>query len=157
MKISNDGQFSNLYKGQIPFPYSADKKPVGGMNGTTKRPQPDYTVVSKPLTSVSWVTVKKRSKGQQPTDSTAANYRVKKVGNIWVDIDKPRMSETERAQWELYRRLKKDYEMRQKIKERNDSIARSNKIQTTHQLVDGVMVNIKKIPNFDGSLFRKAV
>lgn len=149
MRISNDGQFSNLYKGQVSFPYSVNDKPT--------RRQPDYTVVSKPLTSASWVTVKKRSKGGRVNDSPEASYRLKKVGNLWVDIDKPRMSETEKAQWELYRQLKKDYEMKQKIREQNTRVLQTNKIQTTHQLVDGVMVNLKKIPNFNGNAFKKVV
>lgn len=151
MKITNDGQFSNLYKRQISFPYTTDNS-----QGNRKQ-KPDYTVISRPLTSSSWVTVRKRSKGTRALDSSSADYRLKKVGNFWIDIDKPKMSDIEKAQWELYRKLKKEHDIRQKTKQQTNNLLQSNKIQTTHQIVDGVTVNIKKIPNFDGSLFRKAI
>lgn len=149
MKITNDGQFSNIYKNQIPFPYQR-----------IENSKPDYRVDTKRLTSNSWVTVKNRTKNSIIKDSPHADYRVKRVGNFWIDIDKPhkpKMSETELAQWELYRKLKKEYDLKQKIRSRNTNELRTTTIQNTHQIVDGVMVNMKRIVNFDGSKYRKGV
>lgn len=149
MKITNDGQFSNLYKGAISFPYRAnDIKPTA-----------DYSVKTRPLISKSWVTVNKRSKGQRPRDSYHADYRFKRIGNVWIDIDKPRMSDTVKAQWELYRKLKKDYEKQLKIKEvtkeRNKSVLRTSSVQNVYQTVNGGVVPSKRFIDFDASKYSK--
>jgi len=149
MKITNDGQFSNLYKGTISFPYKAnDIKPTA-----------DYSVKSHPLISKSWVTVNKRSKGQRPRDSYHADYRFKRIGNVWIDVDKPKMSDTVKAQWELYRKLKKDYEKQLKIKEvtkeRNKSVLRTSSVQNVYQNVNGGVVSSKRFVDFDASKYSK--
>ena len=73
MRITNDGQFTNLFnRKDISFP----------MNDVSK-PKADYSVNMPKLTSQSWVTVKNRSKGQPLKDT--GNYRVVHFGNVWID------------------------------------------------------------------------
>ena len=147
MRITNKGQFSNLSI------RSTNHHPVDLTEG---KPTPDFTFKAKPLTSKSWVTVNKRSKGNKNLDSKSANYRLKKVGSLWVEIEKPRVSETVKQQQKLIKELRKQFEERQE-RIRAQRALRKTTIQHIHKIVDGVMVNTKVIPNFNGNDYKKAV
>lgn len=138
MKITNDGQFSNLYKGTISFPYSP----------SVNKSIADYSVNSKPLTSKSWVTVNKRSKGQRAKDSVGASYYLKKIGNLYIDIDKPKESDVVKAQRELMAKLKAEY-LAKKTREQNKKLLQKAKIQRVYQDVNGVTVHYDKISNIE--------
>ena len=145
MRITNKGQFSNL---------SIRNTTHQSIDLAGTKPTPDFTVKVKPLTSRSWVTVSKRSKGNKNLDSKSANYRLKQVGNLWVEIEKPRVSETVKQQQKLIKELRKQFEERQE-RIRAQRALRKTTIQHIHKVVDGVMVNTKVIPNFNGNAYKK--
>ena len=141
-KISNKGQFSQLFKG------SECSKPMNEYSTVEQRQQPDYTCNLPKLTSQSWVTVKNRQKGQPLQDT--GNYKVKRLfGNVWVEVGN-RQNPIIKKQKELMKQLRTENKARilaekERVKKLNDVVLPSSGKTTT------VVINKTGQPVFNTS------
>lgn len=111
-KVTNKGQFSNQFRKSStvtnPITTGKDRQPKSiqsrnniGYNGGNDN---NVYVYRKPNSNLNW----SFTNGQK-------QKRCRRYGNLWLEFeDDWHMSETERKQWELYYKLKREYERGQR-------------------------------------------
>ena len=112
---------------------------------------------NKPLQSKWYVDAKNKSKYDWKYHSTN-QFTVRKSGGLWLCYDRQSsMSEIERKQWELYRRLKQEYNQEQRqlqkqddgIKKQKSELVKDKARATAHKKSIQLLSGLITAPRYD--------